>query len=189
MVMHRDTKNAPNPNTHLGCFMLKYKKLVNHEKTNNHPEGKHHLRDCYHHRDNNPAIYLQSPIKPTSMEEVITRTMFCKRCHGLGRPLKGNMFIVYGHTGQTISIRKCHQDGFTGFTPHFIVYQVPLVITEKGIRMVHVCCIDSCGVSIGKDNGDGVCEITFLEIVEMYLSPSDFSSLLTNWRGTGYEII
>lgn len=86
-------------------------------------------------------------------------------------------------------IKTVHHTIRSGYTPHIIVYENPLIITKKGIEIKTTCGIDSCGISITGDRGDGSYDIRFNRIDTIYLSPNDFNALVNTWKNTGYETI
>ena len=128
-------------------------------------------------------------LKFLTMDEFVTRTMFCKHCHAHDRPKQGQIFVVWGHDRQMLFIRQAHQDGICGYTPHIISYQNPIQIVEGTVAIECACGIHGCGITVGDKRPNGSYDILFNRIEKLRLPPSDFHSLINNWRRSGYELI
>ena len=123
------------------------------------------------------------------MDEIVTRTMFCKHCHAHDRPKQGQIFVVCGHDRQMLFIRQAHQDGICGYTPHIISYTNPIEIIEGLVEIHYSCAIHGCGITIGDERPNGNYDIRFDRIQTLKLPVNDFQSLISDWRRSGYELI
>lgn len=122
------------------------------------------------------------------MEEVLSRTMFCPYCNANNRPKKGNIFIVWGYDRKKLYIRKAHQDGISGFTPHILCFDKSIA-TLNGIYFEYSCGMNGCGIEIGELYEDGTQKITFLRTDSFTLPLLHAIPLISHWRNTGYELI
>ena len=146
-----------------------------------------HWTFCFHCSVHNLCIV--DILKFLTMDEFVTRTMFCKHCHAHDRPKQGQIFVVWGHDRRMLFIRQAHQDGICGYTPHIISYQNPIQIVEGTVAIECACGIHGCGITVGDKRPNGSYDILFNRIEKLRLPPSDFHSLINNWRRSGYELI
>ena len=116
---------------------------------------------------------------------LMSRTMFCPWCNAHGRPQKGDRFVVYGSNAHDFHGRFCHQDGYTGFTPHIISFDRPLVYKDGKIQLTKTCGVH--GASYRIENQKLIFD--FKDVEYFYISPEDFKALMMKWLNTGYEII
>jgi len=120
------------------------------------------------------------------IEQCITRTMFCPNCNAHGRPKKGDVFVVYGSTRQNFFVRKCHQDGVRGYTPHLICYFEPFKVEHGYIDTLVHCGV--CGVEVRPQQND-IHPLVFGEGTLIKMPEKELLSLILLWKNTGMEII
>lgn len=122
----------------------------------------------------------------THIEQCITRTMYCPTCNSHDRPRKGDRFVVYAGTRQDFFVKKAHQDGIKGFTPHIITYFEPFKI-EDGLIPILVHC-GVCDVHIDPKQND-VYSILFNDGTIYRIPERELLTLILRWKNTGFELI
>lgn len=111
--------------------------------------------------------------------------MYCPTCNSHDRPRKGDRFVVYAGTRQDFFVKKAHQDGIKGFTPHIITYFEPFKI-EDGLIPILVHC-GVCDVLIKEEEKDEYS--TYFNDGTIYRIPErELLTLILTWKNTGYEI-
>jgi len=86
-------------------------------------------------------------------------------------------------------IRKNHQDGISGFTPHVIMWKSNTPDTDGKIKVLTCCGMHHCGVVIQDlKSGNETLMIDFILGKELLLTEAELGSLIA-FKNTGYEII
>lgn len=121
---------------------------------------------------------------------MMSRTLYCLDCNAHGRPKKNNWFIVYGSNHQEILIKKNHQDGTSGFTPHLLWWNTQAELIDGKVHLFAMCAIHGCGCNVQDLNsklGD-IVAIDFLVIKENFLTEKELLGLI-KFKNSGYELI
>jgi hypothetical protein len=111
--------------------------------------------------------------------------MWCEKCFKANRPLKGNRFVVFGSTSQSLLAKIAHHDGLAGFTPHIITLIQPVKYKEGKIELIECCGVCEAGYEYKNKS----IIFFFKQSRHLYLSKEDFNALFMKWVRTGYEII
>lgn len=119
------------------------------------------------------------------MEHIISRTMFCPHCNARSSPQKNEYFIVWGSTRQDFFIKKSHQEGISGYTPHIISFTDPPEKQDGKCKLVICCAMHGCGVHISQSDQSFTFERTQIILLELH----DFIALTTKWKNSGFELI
>ncbi len=82
---------------------------------------------------------------------MFTRTAFCEACSKKGRPLKDDIYVVYGASHQEVYMLRNPRNvplKLAGFTPHLIT--VEGLNLDGSVNLDLVCGMKDCGITIFK---------------------------------------
>lgn len=86
---------------------------------------------------------------------MFTRTAFCEACSKKGRPLKDDIYVVYGASHNEMFILKNPRSinpKLAGFTPHLITADG--TEPDGTVHLDLVCGMNGCGITIYRENED-----------------------------------
>ncbi len=130
-------------------------------------------------------------MKKVEKTRIISRTMYCPDCNARKRPAKNDWFVVYGQDHKELLIKKNHQDGLSGYTPHLILWDEAADLLNGKIHVIAYCAIHGCGIWVENLDSDDSSEkrlIKFIQPKVNWLTVGELKALIL-WKGTGYEII
>ena len=117
---------------------------------------------------------------------MFTRTAFCEECFKKGRPLKGDIYVVYGASHQEMIMLRNPTNvplKLAGFTPHLITAEG--TEPDGTVHLDLVCGMNGCGITIYKELDEYNWLINKSRKVD--ISRNDFIKLYEA-KGVGYRL-
>lgn len=127
-------------------------------------------------------------------EYLISRTMYCPSCYARRKPYKGDLFVVYKHDHDMLTIKVNHINASFGYSPHLISWTDEAPIKDGKIQLLKCCCTNYCGIYVDPKEYrsadlNQVVNIQFVNSEYFWLPLNEFEALKNVWRGnTGYNL-